>query len=479
MKLTLAATLLALVSTADASKVKKTLNLRNKSLSKKARKELLKNAKPYKQGRKLNDEWEVTYDYSIQFNQCVHLRTQNDDMCDEDYYAYAQAGTIQPIRSYVLFQLAAAGTEDMYVYDNLWMVDLPSYIQALTAAPIQEKENFCQQCEENDEYCGANQDERKLDQNANGGGNYINCQDCWDTGCYEEEPEDDDVVQEEDILDWVQEMAECVGIEMDNDDDAQPEYSAAFTCNEKGDGVEIGVFLGDDCTMLYNGNGVTYEQLIYNNQNQDDDNEYEAYLNSKEILTYPFLYDVSCDGTQVEYDEPPEQDEEQEAEEEGDEDNEDRRKLNDEKEVSEACQELFGADVIASLENCWGNEEQDEDDDQDEQECNMEYDYDITEDDAEEAGKVCEKILEFGGEYSTYFRYEGGDNNDGGGFYDYTPVRNDGESSSTSNSKTWWIIAIVAGVLGLGFLAFSVCGKSGGSKDSKKTRLTTSDGAMA
>lgn len=246
--------------------------------------------------------------------------------------------------------------------------------------------------------------------------------------------------------------------------------------------------MDDECRLLTK--DVAYKNVMGNLN-------YQYYQMSADTLTYPFLYDIDCDGTEVEYDEweedeEEEQQDEEEEEEEGDEDedNEDRkkkrrrrrrlrRKLNDDMEVAEACENLYGAEMILPLDNC-GQQENDNNDNDDEDACNY-YEFDLSEDDAEDPVAICNLVSGYDGEWTNYYVHEDGE--DDFELYDYTPVDESKISSSGglgSGGKIVLIILLVAAALGAGFFAIKTCGGSGSSsKDSKKQRLTSSDGAMA
>lgn len=211
-------------------------------------------------------------------------------------------------------------------------------------------ENFCQQCEENDDYCNPeeeenqndNQDEDEGDEDENDEDRrlkkqqrkfsfpksrhlgYIDCDECWAQGCYDEEEEGDDL-QPEDVLEWIQEISECQQIEDEDENrrklnDNEIEYFAGFTCNRYGTGAEIAVFMDDECRLLTK--DVAYKNVMGNLN-------YQYYQMSADTLTYPFLYDIDCDGTEVEYDEWEEDEEEEQQDEEEEEDEGDEDEDND------------------------------------------------------------------------------------------------------------------------------------------------------
>ena len=151
MKFSVAALLAAVGATAvDATKLagKKVFDGRK----------LLKNAIPVdKDGnrRRLNDnEFEITGEYSIQFNHCISLKAEAEDedlMFGEDTIAYTANGQILAEKSYVLFNVCQ--TEYCYYESEemMYMVDLETYMGSLLEIKQQAKENYCEACDY--DYC--------------------------------------------------------------------------------------------------------------------------------------------------------------------------------------------------------------------------------------------------------------------------------------------------------------------------------------
>lgn len=98
----------------------------------------------------------LTAAHSIQFSQCLSLKAEpaNEDVVfGEDYIGYTKAGQIVPQKSYVLFNICET---EYCVYqgsDNLYMVDVDTYMGALVEYLPQKKQNYCQACEEAQDVC--------------------------------------------------------------------------------------------------------------------------------------------------------------------------------------------------------------------------------------------------------------------------------------------------------------------------------------
>ena len=105
--------------------------------------------------RHLNQDFELSSGYSINFNQCVSLRTEPSD--DEILFApsllaYTSKGQIVSQKSYILFDVC----ETKYCYyeeDNTFMVDIDTYVTAITEFYLDMKENYCDACQSSVNFC--------------------------------------------------------------------------------------------------------------------------------------------------------------------------------------------------------------------------------------------------------------------------------------------------------------------------------------
>ena len=180
-------------------------------------------------------------------------------------------------------------------------------------------------------------------------------------------------------------------------------------------------------------------------------------------MTYPFVNDINCDGTEIEYYGNANEDEE--AEEENDEE--------EQKEVSEFCQAVFQEEALP-LENC-GQEDEEENENEDEEQDGDDnynwYTYDLSAEDKDDAAAVCTFLSEYEGEYTAIY-----DTESSGSLFDYTPASaGSGKSSGANFGKAIGIIFIIAVVL----LAIAFGVKSLNKSDEKKAPLVLSDGVMA
>lgn len=125
-----------------------------KMLSKPKRSHLgiLKNAKPYSSShRRLEEEEDLAINatYSIQFSSCLDIKTYNPDLFDEDIITYVNSGKVVSAKSYVLF----TACPDEEACDDTYIVDLSTYLSTVVEYKSEDKENYCEACEEVEDAC--------------------------------------------------------------------------------------------------------------------------------------------------------------------------------------------------------------------------------------------------------------------------------------------------------------------------------------
>lgn len=168
--------LAAAITTASASNSaaaptlnKKTIKLGNRKLRRgdATTEALLKKAVPYKKNgaRRLDEEdnqFEITSAHAIEFSQCIDVVTKDEDMFDEDIVQYVESGAIVAAKSYVIFHVCEIdSTCYLDSQDDLFIIDLPSYVTAVAAHYANEKQDYCNSCEELDEYCNPEEEEEE------------------------------------------------------------------------------------------------------------------------------------------------------------------------------------------------------------------------------------------------------------------------------------------------------------------------------
>lgn len=101
--------------------------------------------------RKLSDDsFQITGDHSIQFSQCLSLTTQP---YSSDIFNAAKSGTVKSENSYVLFDACKTSECSYAAENNLYMVDLKTYIRATMPYYYQKTYRYCLVCQASEEYC--------------------------------------------------------------------------------------------------------------------------------------------------------------------------------------------------------------------------------------------------------------------------------------------------------------------------------------
>jgi hypothetical protein len=309
---------------------------------------IMKNAKPHSEAAKkraLGDEdFEMSASYSIQFESCFSLATAYDDLFEGDddsgmMFTLFSQGNIIALESYAIFKLITAnGSNTMMEY----IVDLDTYLQSLVNYLPDQMEGFCEACQENAETCqymlygngySSNyQQNNGYQNNANYGYNngyngnrklsetrdfqhrvlegseivrQLDCQLCEEYSCLNDDDDNGDYDYDT-AAEWLEEISQCkeTGVSYqgsyqgnyqnngnNNDDDS--ELFAGIICNGDGSGVEIGLFLDEDC-KLYLPNEAYSNYMSYYDQ---------TYLEmTKEIIEFTFSNAVfSCRDQEITY----------------------------------------------------------------------------------------------------------------------------------------------------------------------------------
>jgi hypothetical protein len=462
---------------------------------------LMRGAKPHgNTARKLDEEeWEINGLYSVQFNSCLSLTVQDEDLIDEDYITMASAGQIVAEKSYILFDVCLTDSDCYYQADDsklTFITDIASFFSAFYNFLPNQVEQYCEGCEENEDYCYGNIEEeeaeeeeaeeeeeeseedgedeeddgedRKLSQvvkkrrklnNDNAVTEYIDCQKCFNLECYAEENENDgdqETYEFEDALAGLEDLSGCSEIE-----DAG--YYAGLICNAEGTGVEVGVFVDDECMLYYNQKSFA-SIMTYADQ--------QYYSMSQEVVQYMFTNDFSCYQPEVTYTNPYQE----EAEEEDEEDNDEEEEY-EAPEAAEWCQDLFDGDFEATnMYDCAADADEDQNDDaEDEYDENLDtysswYSYQLSEEAMDDEAATCEiiKALETGETYTVY------DKENSGVLYNYKQNNNLNQSGGMSGGAVAGVVILVIVAAAAGAALMS----KGKSSSDKKAPLIN-NGSMA
>jgi hypothetical protein len=497
---------------------------------------LMRGAKPYNAAakRKLEDEdnkFEITGKYSIQFSTCASMTVQNDEMTeDANMVTMAANGDLVSEKDYIIFNVCETEYCQYYGEDEkmTFIAEVGTYFSAISQYLPTKVEQYCEACEESYDYCYAlangqtyypegyeqNQDEeeeeeesededennededgedrkRKLKSRKLANNNevikFIDCDMCKEYECLDFHQtssngyynENNEYVEAEldDAIEWLNGFSECSETSAYLDD--YPVYSGLM-CNSAGTGIEIGLFMDDECTMYTT-------KLSFKDVMQTADMTY--YNMVSDIVEFTFTNDgIECYNPEVTwynevdyYYEQMEQAQNGEEEEEQD-DNEEEEEL----EAAEWCQDLIDEDSAVDLYDCdYEAEEEQEDENQDQDDGYVAYDwysYELSEQQQEDISTVCAvytgmiaaadaTVDSNDGSYSPYKSHTNF-NPDHENLFDYSK----GKSSSSNGGKVFGWILLVA-VVGAAGAAFFMQKKSGG--DKKKPLIAENEGTMA
>jgi hypothetical protein len=416
--------------------------------------------------RRLNDQISVTIYDSIAFHSCLTLTTSLDNkvmetlQADSTLYNYWKQGQIATTQSYVLFSICKTGNCTSVSDSSLLMVDLESYM-GLTQYRPAKTIDYCNACENAKDWCLYGQYQNSS--SANGGRDLagqvteqpVSCTTCSTMGCFDasnnNKVDDGGHVNIENVVAWVEALTACeaTGSQWYNMD-----VYAQFMCNSQGTGVEIGIFLDNECTVYTALE--SYAGLFPNSP-------YLTYSTS--IVTYPFINDVNC-AADIEWVSPENWDSSMAT------------AIDDQyaAEANQYCQQLLQSKMLLPLDNCaangYGNNANGGNDDG----MFSGYTYDLAEQDINDAYAVCTAI------------YNVTHNPAGKNIKQNVQNKNVFNSSNTLYTYSKSQKSHKAGrAVGITFLVLAVLGALGfvgwkalnAKKDSKKQPLVEGTGALA
>lgn len=95
--------------------------------------------------------------YSLQFDKCVSLKAEPSDtgsiIFDDDLLPYTSKGSIVPQKSYILFNVCQTKYCEYATNDNLYMIDLDTYMAAIPSWYQEREANYCSACVDSYSYC--------------------------------------------------------------------------------------------------------------------------------------------------------------------------------------------------------------------------------------------------------------------------------------------------------------------------------------
>jgi hypothetical protein len=142
--------LASIIAAARGGTVRKTMNLNNLKFSRgdPGTEALLKKARPYFARRRLQEEVAFDGSYNLKFSRCVDVKTYDELLFDgEDIIEDVKAGNVAAVKSYVLFHVCQSATCDYDAEDDLYVIDLPTYLKGVAQYHANKRNDYCTECE--------------------------------------------------------------------------------------------------------------------------------------------------------------------------------------------------------------------------------------------------------------------------------------------------------------------------------------------
>ncbi len=491
--------------------------------------------------RKMEEEeaFEITGKYSIQFNSCTSMSVQNDELIeDENLAAMAANGDLISDKDFILFNVCE--TEYCQYYEDsekmTFITEVGTYFSALSQYLPTKVQQYCEACEESYDYCyamstgatyypegyepeeeeaeeeaeeeeaeGEEEDDMEEGEEAEEGEEgedrkrklkksrklaqneivkFIDCQMCADYECLDFHKtnsnsfydENGDYVEAEldDAMEWLNGFSECSETNAFMDD---YQIYSGLMCNSAGNGIEIGLFLDDDCTLYT-------PKLSFKNIMQQSDQVYYSMVS--DVVEFTFTNKgIECYNPEVMwYNEVDYYYEQMEKAANGEEEEEEEEQDYEEPEAAEWCQGLVGEDAGANLYDCDYEAPEENEDEEEQGDDYISYDwytYELSDEQMDDISTVCAvytgmaasanaEVDSNSGSYSSYKPHTTF-NPEHETLFDYSK----GKSKASGGAIFGWILFVA--VLGGGAAAFYMQ-KTAGS-DKKKPLITENEGTMA
>ena len=138
------------VAAARGGNVRKTMNLNNLKFRRgdPGTEALLKKARPYFARRRLQEEVAFDGSYNLKFSRCVDVKTYDELLFEgEDIIEDVKAGDVVAVKSFVLFHVCQSATCDYDAEDDLYMIDLPTYLKGIAQYHANKRNDYCTECD--------------------------------------------------------------------------------------------------------------------------------------------------------------------------------------------------------------------------------------------------------------------------------------------------------------------------------------------
>jgi hypothetical protein len=482
--------------------------------------------------------FEITGKYSIQFNSCTSMTVQSDDLMeDANLIAMASNGDLIADKDYILFNVCETDMCAYYGDDQkmTFIAEVGTYFQAISQYLPNKVNEYCEACEANYDYCYAqsigqtyypegyepeeeeaqeeeqeeaqeegqeegeqegeegeerNRKARKLakkhaGRKLNGQDGilkFVDCDMCADYECLDFNTKTSNGYYDEDgayveaeldeAMEWLNGFSECAETNAYMDD---YQLYSGLMCNAKGTGLEIGLFLDEECTLYT-------PKLAFKNIMQSADVTY--YNMIQDIVEFTFTNDgIECYDPEVTwYNKIDYYYEQLEKAENGEEEEEEQDEEQEEPQAAEWCQELVQDDAAVDLYDCdYEAPEQNDDEEADQYLGSYDwYSYELKEDQIDDISSVC--AIYTGLAVAANAEYD----QKKGGYKAYKPKtvyngQNEGlfdyekKSSGSNGGKIFGIILLVA-VVGGGAAAFFMQKKE---SSKKQPLISENEGTLA
>lgn len=394
---------------------------------------LLRQARPYYQrqttsssSRRRRLDFEIDGTYNLKFYQCVDIKLRNDDLFNDDAIGYTKSGQILSTKSYVLFHVCQGDACYYESEEDLYIVDLSTYVMNMASYHATAKSSYCEACDTYySDFCSSN---RMLSESAaltseqlhRRTSSYITCSQCEAYGCGntdDQQQNNNDDEEDEIVVELINDISQCLNTGLRLND---YEMYVGFMCSSNGgNGVELAIFLDDQCTMYTNLKAFSDIPSYYIYNNADIFTKAETYIKKA------FTDTTSC--LDEEFDDPSNQSN-------GDDDNNNANNNGGDYEANEYCSGIFEAGTLAFNSCASNNDDQNNysnnqnDDDQ-----YSFYAYDMDYDGDEDLNEVCYVLQGMEGAYTYHY-----DSTNSGSWYSSSSSGSGSNSGSSQSSKGSW-----------------------------------------